>query len=139
MFNNYLKWQLRYVDDLHSLCCSCSSSAYFMSVENSPQIVEADSWKKRLVENYTVNIMTKKTWHINVVLDISRQLNWDFGLKWRLFFKISLSIPVSSNDWMERLPSKRSKLVPKLSTLKNLWFFYSKLVAVHRKVFIIQR
>ena len=29
--------------------------------------------------------MPKKTWHINVVLDISRQLNWDFGLKWRLF------------------------------------------------------
>ena len=51
--SSHLKWQLRYVDDLQRRCCSCSSSAYFMSVANRPQIVEAESLKKiEIISNY---------------------------------------------------------------------------------------
>ena len=42
-----LKWQLRYVDDLHSLFSTWSSKAYFISTANKLQMVLADSWNSK--------------------------------------------------------------------------------------------
>lgn len=42
-----------YAEDLHSLCCSCSSKAYFMSTANRLHIVAAESWNRHV--RYLIN------------------------------------------------------------------------------------